>query len=75
MKPEPGSNKPSQIKAVYKWSNQMIMVFDQNGEQIPELQGRYSEVRDKILVQAPDDCEFYEGEWRDYAYRIERSAF
>ena len=29
------------------------MVFDEEGEQLPEYQGRYPEVKEKILTDAP----------------------
>jgi hypothetical protein len=31
----------------------MVMVFDENGEQIPEYQGHYNDVKEKILADAP----------------------
>lgn len=31
------------VKVGYRWSNNMVMVFDHDGEQIPELQGPYTE--------------------------------
>jgi hypothetical protein len=41
------------IKTVIRIKNDMVMVFDEYGEQIPAYQGRYHEVREKILVDAP----------------------
>lgn len=38
------------IKSVYHWQNDMVMVFDEKGQQIPELQGKYTkELWDKIM--------------------------
>ena len=34
------------------FQNGMAMVFDQNGDQIPELQGRYHDVRAAIAARA-----------------------
>jgi len=31
----------------------MVMVFDENGEQIPKYQGRYHDVKERILADAP----------------------
>jgi hypothetical protein len=31
----------------------MVMVFDEDGEQIPEYQGHYGDVKEKILADAP----------------------
>ena len=39
----------------------MVMVFDKNGEQIPEYQGRYREVRQSILRDAPAEAMFAHG--------------
>ena len=41
------------IKSAIKTPNNMVMVFDENGEQIPEYQGDYEEVRENILRDAP----------------------
>ena len=46
------------IKYVVKSENGMVMVFDEKGEQIPEYQGRYEEVKDKILRDAPLNATF-----------------
>jgi len=41
------------IKSVIKAQNGMALVFDDKGEQIPEYQGRYEQVRPRILEDAP----------------------
>ena len=41
------------IKTVIRIKNDMVMVFDEDGEQIPEYQGHYDEVKEKILADAP----------------------
>jgi hypothetical protein len=41
------------IKTVIRIKNDMVIVFDEYGEQIPAYQGRYHEVREKILADAP----------------------
>ena len=46
------------IKNVLKVENEMVLVFDENDEQIPEYQGLYEEVRGKILADAPLDAVF-----------------
>jgi len=46
------------IKSVLKVENGTVLVFDENDEQIPEYQGQYEEVRDKILRDAPPDAAF-----------------
>ena len=46
------------IKTVFKWENGMVMVFDKKGEQIPEYQGQYQEVKGSILKDAPPEAVF-----------------
>ena len=46
------------IKTVIKFQSNMVMVFDENGEQIPEYQGRYEEVKESILKDAPKNAVF-----------------
>jgi hypothetical protein len=41
------------IKTVIRIRNNMVMVFDEEGEQIPEYQGYYDEMRERILMDAP----------------------
>jgi len=36
----------------------MVMVFDKEGEQIPEYQGQYEEVKERILQDAPPTAVF-----------------
>lgn len=41
------------IKTVIKCPENMVMVFDEEGEQIPEYQGQYEIVKEGILKDAP----------------------
>ena len=43
--------------------NDMVLVFDEKGEQMPRFQGRYEDVRVKILARAPKGAKFYHGIW------------
>jgi hypothetical protein len=59
------------ISKVYLWQNGFVMVFDQNGEQMPDYQGRLDHQYDRgvsvfELVQRDktDKTEFF-GEWPD----------
>jgi len=36
------------IASVVLWTNGIVSVFDEDGEQVPRLQGVYSQVADKI---------------------------
>ena len=46
------------IKTVIRCVDNMVMVFDEKGEQIPEYQGQYGEVREGILRDAPSTAVF-----------------
>lgn len=46
------------IKNVIKAQNGMVLVFDNRGEQIPEYQGQYEEVKPRILKDAPPSAVF-----------------
>jgi hypothetical protein len=41
------------IAAVYRFANGMVMVFDNNGQQVPEYQGHIDDVRTKIEAAKP----------------------
>lgn len=46
------------IRTVIKGIDSMVMVFDKEGEQLPQYQGRYEEVRVLILRDAPPEARF-----------------
>ncbi len=46
------------IKTVFRFRNNMVMVFDKWGEQIPEYQGQYQKVKQSILRDALPDTIF-----------------
>ncbi len=46
------------IKSVLKSEKGMVIVFDGRKKQMPEYQGQYDEVREKILRDAPPDALF-----------------
>ena len=46
------------IKTAIKFRNNMVMVFDKEGEQIPQYQGQYEEVKESILADALPDTIF-----------------
>ena len=43
------------IKTAVRFGNNMVMVFDKMGEQIPEYQGQYAKVKASILGGALPD--------------------
>ena len=46
------------ITTVIKLQDDMVMVFSVEGEQMPEYQGQYEDVRGSILRDAPSDAVF-----------------
>lgn len=40
------------LKTVIRCPNNMVVVFDERGEQIPKYQGQYEEVKGSILEDA-----------------------
>jgi hypothetical protein len=49
------------IKTAFRFQNNMVMVFDEEGEQIPEYQGQYEEVKESVLRDALPDTIFTHG--------------
>ena len=49
------------IKTVIRSQNNMVMVFDESGEQVPEYQGQYERVKESILKDGPIDAVFAHG--------------
>lgn len=47
------------IRSVVKSEDGMVMVFNGIAKQIPMYQGKYEEVKDRILRDAPPDTIFY----------------
>ena len=45
------------ISAVYVFQNGMAMVFDENGEQIAELSGKWKEKEDEIMKAIDKETE------------------
>lgn len=53
------------IHSVYVWDNAMVMVFDQNGQQLADYQGKATDVLPKVLAEAPVGAVFYRGVWHN----------
>ena len=52
------------IKTAIRFASNMVIVFDENGEQLLEYQGQYEEVKGRVLKTAPPDILF--GHFPDY---------
>jgi len=46
------------IKTVIRCPDDMVMVFDKQGEQVPEYQDQYQKVKESILKDAPPNTIF-----------------
>ncbi len=46
------------IKTAIRFRNNMVMVFDKEGKQIPKYQGQYEKVKESILRDASPDTIF-----------------
>ena len=49
------------IKTAIRFQNNMVMVFDKEGEQIPKYQGQYRKVKEDITKDAPPEVVFAHG--------------
>ena len=49
------------IRTVIRCPNNMVMVFDRRGKQIPAYQSQYQKVKESILRDAPPDAVFAHG--------------
>lgn len=52
------------IKTVYIWQNDMTMVFDERGKQLPDYQGYLKEVYAAIVRDATPQTGFIVGTWK-----------
>jgi len=70
-------SEDKKITTVVHWSNGMVSVFDQHGQQIPEFQGQYWQVQRKILeaTKDRDDVSFQAGAWRTIPSTISREKW
>ncbi len=55
---EAGRKSKQIIKSVIRTQNGMVLVFDDRGEQLPEYQGQYEQVRLRLLKDAPPSAVF-----------------
>ena len=55
------------IRMAIRSKNGMVVVFDEGGEQIPEYQGQYADVKERVLRDAASDAVF--NHWFDHADR------
>ena len=58
------------IRTVIRLRNDKVLVFDGKGDQLPEYQGQYEEVKDKIQKAASTGTVF--NHWYGYTVEPER---
>jgi len=63
------------INNVIRFQDDMVMVFDEKGEQMPEFQGRYDQVKTKILARAPASARFFHGMWNVSSNAVSRKGW
>ena len=63
------SGRGMTIKTAIRLKNNMVMVFDADGEQLPSYQGQYEDVKISILEDAPTDAVL--AHWFGYTTNLE----
>lgn len=56
--------KKLRIEKAIRWSNGQVMIFDEGGDQVGALQGRYEDVRDRVLAASGPRTTFVHASWR-----------
>jgi hypothetical protein len=62
------------IAQVYAWQNGTVMVFDQNGKQMDQFQGRLQDKWTEIAAAADEGTQFHIGQWRVDARQVPRAT-
>ena len=52
------------IENIYRFQNGMVMVFDEKGQQMPEYQGLWKEMKEKIMRNKPEHIEIESKIWK-----------
>lgn len=63
------------IDEVIRFSNDIVLVFDEHGEQVPEFQGYYEKVKVKILAHAPRGTVFLYMDWPKIFTKVSRGKW
>lgn len=69
--------KEPKISKVIIWSNGMVVVFDQDGKQMGNFQGKFEDKKVEILEEIGDrnDVEFFTGAWEKDVSKISKETF
>jgi hypothetical protein len=65
-----GKENKRVIKTVIKSWNGMVLVFDNKGEQMPKYQGRYEDIKESILKDAPPEAIFSQISGNDFTLEV-----
>lgn len=60
------------LLSVWRFDNGMVMAFNLLGEQVPECQGKFEDVKDKVAKRVNDSTHFYLAKW-DKGKAIDRN--
>jgi len=50
------------INEVIHWDDDTVSAFGPDGQEKPEYHGKYEELKEKILADAPEDAKWYKGQ-------------
>lgn len=57
------------IAKVYLWTNNVVTVFNEKGEQLEDYQGVLPMVKDLIVCNANDKTEYYLASWQEAGHK------
>jgi hypothetical protein len=60
---------------VYVFPNGMVMVFNEHGVQMPDYQGKVTDVKERILLAAVPETQFHFGVWNKGDVPLTRDDF
>lgn len=62
------------ISIVHIYSNGMVLVFDEKGEQVTSLQGRFADKAETISQVSNEQTNFFFARWKDITIPIPDKA-
>lgn len=66
---------PLSLAKVVLWDNGAVMAFNGAGEQEEEFQGRYEDVRERVIGVCDKSTHFFFGRWEDFEIPITMEQF
>jgi len=59
------------VRAVFRFPNGMVAVTDEHGNQIPELQGKFEDVKEKVETAADEGTEWNGWNIKEWGFDVE----